>query len=245
MSHRVISMLKKTTCFALSSLSLLITQAAMAQTVEESIKENLSKRINLPIVEVNKTPFDNLYEVRVQGNIVYTDADGEFVIFSGQLYDLEQKTNLTELSLEEMNRVDIDSLPLDLALKATYGSGENRLVTFEDPNCPWCKRLQAEFEQMDVTVYTFVTPILSADSFVKSRNILCDDEPVSAWQDWMANNIAPGEQADCEPPFNEILELMQASNVSGTPAILFDNGKRINGFADAKRLTSMMNEKSS
>ena len=70
MSHRVISMFKKTTCFALSSLSLLITQAAMAQTVEESIKENLSKRINLPIVEVNKTPFDNLYEVRVQGNIV-------------------------------------------------------------------------------------------------------------------------------------------------------------------------------
>ncbi|CAM5203703.1 DsbC family protein [Oligella ureolytica] len=210
--------------------------------MEEAIKENLSKRINLPIVEVNKTPFDNLYEVRVQGSIVYTDAEGEFVIFSGQLYDLENKTNLTELSMEEMNRIDIDSLPLDIALKATYGSGEHRLVTFEDPNCPWCKRLQAEFKKMDATVYTFVTPILSPDSFTKSRNILCSDEPISTWQNWMANNINPGEQEDCEPPFNEVLEVMHASNVSGTPAIIFDNGKRISGFATAKDMIEKMAE---
>ncbi|MDK7178310.1 DsbC family protein, partial [Micrococcus luteus] len=109
---------------------------------------------------------------------MYTDAARQFVIFGGQLYDLEKNTNLTELALEEMNRVDIDSLPLDKALKMVYGDGKNRLVTFEDPNCPWCKRLQAEFEQMDVTVYTFVTPILSPDSFTKTENILCAKDPV-------------------------------------------------------------------
>lgn len=243
MSNQVITMFKKISCIAVTGLSLLMAQATIAKTVEESIKANLTDRINLPISEVHKTPFDNLYEVRVQGNVVYTDADGKFVIFSGQLYDLEKKINLTELSMEEMNRIELDSLPLDLALKAVYGTGKNRLVTFEDPNCPWCKRLQAEFKKMDVTVYTFVTPILSADSFVKSRNILCSKEPVKAWQDWMAKNIAPSEQSDCEPPFNEILELMQASNVSGTPAILFENGKRIGGFVDASRMTSLMNEK--
>lgn len=243
MSNQIATMFTKISRIAVAGLSLMMVQGAMAQTVEESIKENLSERISLPITKVNKTPFDNLYEVRVQGNIVYTDADGQFVIFSGQLYDLEKKINLTELALEEMNRVDIDSLPLDLALKATYGKGGDRLVTFEDPNCPWCKRLQAEFKKMDVTVYTFVTPILSADSFVKSRNILCSADPVKAWQAWMADNVNPGEQDDCEPPFNEILELMQASNVSGTPAILFDNGKRINGFADASRLTTLIKEK--
>lgn len=243
MSNQVVTMFKKISCLAVTGLSLLMAQAAMAQTVEESIRENLSKRINLPIAEVHKTPFDNLYEVRVQGNVVYTDADGQFVIFSGQLYDLEKKINLTELAMEEMNRIDIDSLPLDLALKAVYGNGENRLVTFEDPNCPWCKKLQAEFEKMDVTVYTFVTPILSADSFVKSRNVLCADDPVKTWKDWMGKDVNPKKQEDCEPPFNEVLELMQASNVSGTPAILFDSGKRISGFADARRLTDMMNEK--
>lgn len=242
MSNQVMSLFKKTTYLALSALSLCVAQTTMAATVEESIKESLSKRINLPIVEVNKTPFDNLYEVRVQGNIVYTDADGEFVIFSGQLYDLDNSVNLTELSMEEMNRVDIDSLPLDMALKATYGTGENRIVTFEDPNCPWCKRLQAEFEKMDATVYTFVTPILSPDSMTKSRNILCSDEPVSVWQNWMANNVTPEGQEDCEPPFNEVFELMHTSNVSSTPALIFDNGKRITGFATAAAMTEKMAE---
>lgn len=238
----VVSMFKKITCLTLSALSLCVAQVAAAETIEDKIKENLSDRINLPIIAVNKTPFDNLYEVRVQGSIVYTDADSEFVIFSGQLYDLANKANLTELSMEEMNRIDIDSLPLDMALKATYGTGEQRLVTFEDPNCPWCKRLQAEFKKMDVTVYTFVTPILSPDSFAKSRNILCSDDPVTTWQDWMDNNIKPAQQEDCDPPFNEVLALMHASNVSGTPAIMFDNGKRINGFATAAAMKEKMAE---
>lgn len=242
MSNQVVSLFKKFTCLTLGALSLCVAQAAAAESAEESIKENLSDRINMPITEVIKTPFDNLYEVRVQGNIVYTDAKGEFVIFSGQLYDLDKKTNLTELSMEEMNKVDIDSLPLELALKATYGTGENRLVTFEDPNCPWCKKLQAEFEKMDVTVYTFVTPVLGPDSFTKTRNILCADDKLKTWQDWMAKNIGPSKQEDCEPPFNEILEIAQQTNVSGTPAILFDNGKRISGFAAAKVMNDKMKE---
>ena len=112
----VVSMFKKITCLTLSALSLCVTQVAAAETIEDKIKENLSDRINLPIAAVNKTPFDNLYEVRVQGSIVYTDADSEFVIFSGQLYDLANKANLTELSMEEMNRIDIDSLPLDYSI---------------------------------------------------------------------------------------------------------------------------------
>lgn len=242
MSNQVASMFKKMACLTLSALSLCVTQVVMAETVEESIKENLSKRINLPIKEVNKTAFDELYEVRVDGSVVYTNADSDFVIFGGQLYDLDTKTNLTELSIDEMNRVDLDTLPLELALKATYGSGKHRLVTFEDPNCPWCKRLQAEFDKMDVTVYTFVTPILSPDSFVKARNILCSDEPVNAWKDWMKNNVHPAQQANCDPSFNEVLELMQALNVSGSPAILFDNGKRTVGFATAAAMNQTMSE---
>lgn len=242
MLNQVTTMLKKITYFSLAGLALMASPATMAQSVEESIKENLSKRISQPVNEVRKTPFDNLYEVRVQGAVVYTDADGQFVIFGGHLYDLDKKVNLTELAMEEMNRIDIDSLPLDKALKIVYGDGKNRLVTFEDPNCPWCKRLQAEFEQMDVTVYTFVTPILSPDSFTKSRNILCAEDPVKTWKDWMGKNISPKKQETCELPINEMLALMQNSNVSGTPAIFFENGKRINGFADAKRMNATMQE---
>lgn len=233
---------KRALCLGASVLALAISPALMAKSVEDTLKERISKRIDLPVSEVIKTPFDDLYEVRVQGNIIYTNSGAEFVIFSGQLYDLAAQVNLTEASMEEINRVDIDSLPLDLALKATYGDGSKRLVTFEDPNCVWCKRLQAEFRKMDVTVYTFVTPILTPDSFVKARNIQCADEPVKAWQRWMGDNVAPSEQKDCDPPFNEILALMQKHNVSGTPAIMFDNGKRISGFAPAEQMLERMNE---
>ena len=246
MSNQVATMFKKASCVAVAGLSLLMAQAAIAKTVEETIKKTISERIELPVSEVIKTPFDNLYEVRGRGGSVYINANSDFVVFGGQLYDLDKQLNLTELSMAEMNRIDIDSLPLELALKATYGKGGDRIVTFEDPNCPWCKRLQAEFKKMDVTVYTFVTPTLSPDSFTKTKQVMCAKDPVKAWQDWMGKNVALPKVKDenCDHEVNDVLEVMHGANVAGTPVLLFDNGKRISGYADANRLTQTMKAKS-
>lgn len=222
---------------------LLVPSAVVADEITETIKNNFSKRIdNLPIEAVLPTPFPELYEVQIQGNIVYTNKDMDFVIFGGELYDLDQKSNLTAQSYAKINQVDIDELPLDLAIKTVYGSGQHRLVTFEDPNCIWCKRLNKDFRTMDVTVYTFVVPTLMPDSFTKARHVLCAEDSSKVWNAWMGDNVEPPQTADCEPPTNELLDLMHQLRVAGTPAIFFDNGHRINGYAPADRLLQTIAE---
>ena len=62
----------------------------------------------------------------------------------------------------------------DSAVKRVKGNGKRVIYTFEDPNCGYCKELQKELAKLnDVTIYTFLWPILSQDSVDKSKAIWC------------------------------------------------------------------------
>mgnify|MGYP002139839876 CR=1 FL=1 len=63
---------------------------------------------NIPkIDEVSKTPMNGLYEVRMGSDIMYSDAEGNFLI-QGNLFDVRQKRNLTEERVNKLIAVKFD-----------------------------------------------------------------------------------------------------------------------------------------
>ena len=84
-----------------------------------------------------------LYEVLVGGQIYYVDSDVSFVL-AGRMFDPRTREDLTQKRLDVALKVDFKSLPLDRAVKTVRGDGSRVMVTFEDPNCGYCKRLVAE-----------------------------------------------------------------------------------------------------
>ena len=95
--------------------------AAMAQ--EATIRKNLSERLsNLPkIDEVSKTPMNGLYEVRMGNEVMYSDAEGNFLI-QGSLIDVKQKRNLTEERIDKLSSIPFDQLPLKTAFTQVRGN---------------------------------------------------------------------------------------------------------------------------
>lgn len=58
--------------------------------------------------------------------------------------------------MNQLSAIDFSTLPLDQAVKTVKGNGKRILVTFEDPNCGYCKKLGKELVPVnDVTIYTF------------------------------------------------------------------------------------------
>jgi thiol:disulfide interchange protein DsbC len=111
------------------------------------------------------------------------------------------------------------------------GSGKRILYTFEDPNCSYCKRLQLELEKVtDVTIYTFLMPILSQDSVEKSRAVWCAPDRAKAWDDLMLRAALPEGGKACNTPIERNLQLMRRFGIRGTPAIYLANGQHIGGF---------------
>ncbi|HYD94207.1 MAG TPA: DsbC family protein [Noviherbaspirillum sp.] len=234
----------KLTIFAAAAAFSLAAGAAFAQTSQEAaIKKAIEPRLGngVKIDSVTKTPYGGLYEVRVGGDILYTDAKAEY-LFVGRIIDTKTMQDQTKARLDEINKIKFADLPFDSALKMVKGNGKRVIAVFEDPNCGYCKRFRQTLNEMDnVTVYTFMYNILSEDSSIKSRNIWCSTDRVKAWDDWMLKGKeAAAAPANCTAPNDKIFELGQRLKITGTPTIFFTDGTRIPGAVDMKTLESKL-----
>ena len=212
-------------------VALLTGHAAWAQ--EATIRKNLAERLpNLPkIDEVNKTPIPGLYELRIGQDIVYADEQGNYLI-QGNIIDTKSRADLTEARLNKLSAIDFASLPLKDAVVIKQGNGTRRLAVFADPNCGYCKRLERDLVKLqDVTIYTFVMPILGPDSAVKSKDIWCAQDSAKAWRAWMVDAATPPKiMGKCDTAaLDRNVEFGKKHRVQGTPALVFEDGTRVPG----------------
>lgn len=226
-------------------VALLSALPALAQGVEDKIKKLLQQRLGegTQVESVAKTPYNGLYEVRVGNEIIYADAEAKYV-FIGRILDADTSRDLTQARLDEINRIRFSDLPLDLAVKSVKGTGKRVVAVFEDPNCGYCKRFRKTLaEAKDITVYTFLYPILGEDSRTKVKNVLCSSDKAKIWDDWMVNGKVPAtaaESCNANASADKVLELGKKLKVTGTPTIFFTDGSRVPGAIDAKTLESRL-----
>jgi thiol:disulfide interchange protein DsbC len=211
---------------------------------EAAIRKALTERMpDFPkIDEISKTPVPGLYEVRFGNEILYTDEQGNYLI-DGTVLDTKTRTNLTEARLAKLNAIDFASLPLKDAIVWKQGSGARKLVVFADPNCTYCKKFERELQNVkDVTVYTFLYPILGGDSPDKSRNIWCAKDNTKVWRDWMVNGtVPPRPMGACDlAALARNMELGKKHRVNGTPALVFEDGRRVPGAVSADQLEKQL-----
>lgn len=211
----------------------------VASAGEAEIKKAMTS-IGLTADEVRKTEPMGLYEVRIGDDVWYSDEKGSYLIH-GDIIDVKAKSNITEARRNKLAQIKFSDLPLELAVKTVRGNGKRVFATFEDPNCGYCKKLAKDIVAMnDITMYTFLLPILSADSGEKSKAIWCAADRSKAWTDWMVNGSTPAN-ANCVAPNEKVLALAQKYKIHGTPTIFLANGERIPGAVPAARLEQDLN----
>ena len=229
----------------LVSIALLSSLATFAVADEASVKKAVEGAYpKFKVDKVTKTPYAGLYEVFMAGQIIYTDEKLTFLIAEGRLVDPKTKKDITGERLEELTKIDFNSLPLDQAIKVVKGNGSRKLVVFSDVDCPYCKRLERnELANItDVTVYTFLYPIeqLHPDAANKSKLIWCANNRVKAWEDWILRDQLPSSAGNCEVPLEKVGQLAKKAGVSSTPTLIFADGKRMLGAQPYKEIERML-----
>jgi len=213
-----------------------------AHAQEAALRKNLTDRLpNMPkIDEVNKTPMPGLFEIRMGSDIMYSDAEGNFLI-QGALIDVKQKRNLTEERMDKLSAVPFEQLPLKNAFTQVRGNGKRKLVVFADPNCGYCKRFEKDLQKLDnVTIQHVLYPILGEDSKVKSRNIWCAKDKAKVWNDWMQNGVTP-PAANCDAAAIEAnVEFGKKNRITGTPTLFFADGTRVVGAVPLAQIESTL-----
>jgi thiol:disulfide interchange protein DsbC len=231
-------------CLLLASS--LLASAGKAGPVEDTIGRALQPRVGslIPADKITKSPYAGLYEVDTPRGLVYTDAKGSFLLVNSLFIDTQSGRNLTDDRLQKLGAFKFSELPLADAIKTVRGNGSRVLVTVEDPNCGYCKKLTSELAKIDnVTIYTFLYPILAADSVEKSKAVWCAPNRSQAWLDFMIGSKPLLGKTDCENPIDRNVALAQRLRIMGTPAVLFQSGERLPGFIPAEQIEQRLARK--
>lgn len=221
--------------FSSICLALLLLAAGAAHADEASVKKSVEAWMGGKVDAIRKAGVLGLYEIQIGNELYYTDEKVS-VLFDGNIIDTRTRKNLTQARINKLSAIKFADLPLELAVKTVRGDGRRVFATFEDPNCGYCKKLTKEMAGMDnVTIYTFLLPILSRDSAEKSRAVWCAADRAKAWNDLMVNGTVPAA-GTCDAPIEKVVALAQKYNIRGTPTIFLSDGERIPGAVPVAQL---------
>lgn len=217
-------------CFAL-----LIASGARAD--EAAVKKQFERRFpGAAVKSAIPAPMPGLYEVFVDGQLLYTDAEVKY-IFQGKLIDAVQRRDLTEERLSKLKGIPWEQLPLGMAIKIVKGDGKRRVAIFEDPDCPYCRRLeQKELSRVDnLMIYVLLYPLeqLHPGATEKSVRIWCSPDRAKAWNDAVLSGVNPTAPATCKHPIETLKKFSEARGIFATPTLVFEDGTRVAGAIPA------------
>ena len=227
----------------------LLLLAGVARADEASIRAEFAKKYPQANLEsITKTPYLGLYEMLVDGELVYTDADFTYLIL-GNIIETKTRTNVTDVRQREIEDKKLkglafpfEQLPFELAIKKVKGDGSRKVAVFSDPDCPFCRKLEKDIEKItDVTIYIFLFPIeqLHPKAPEMSRAIWCAPDRVKAWDEYMLKGVVP-KSPKCDNPVEKIVAYGQSKKINGTPTIFFTDGKRVPGAIPAERFEELL-----
>lgn len=198
------------------------------------------------VVEVSESEVKGFWTVDVEGaggrkGVLYVDYSKKYLL-SGALVDVATKANLTQEHMINSNRVDFSKIPLGDAVVIGKPEAPNKVVIFDDPECPFCVKLHTEVKKVvetrpDVAFYVKMFPLaMHPTAKDKAKAILCGKEKAAQLlEDSFAGKPLP--PATCETnQVEENIKLAGQLGITGTPALVFPDGRVVPGFRPADKI---------
>ena len=240
-------MLKQMICkrLPLASLAvagLLSATVASAGDLEDGIAKRLEAAVpGLEVSSVMKSEAPGLYEVESNnGQTIYTTEDGQYLL-TGDLLKITDTgiANVSEQARARQRKAALEAYGSDGLIRFPAKEEKAVINVFTDIDCPYCRKLHDEVPQLNrygITVNYYAFPRSGPDtpSFRKYESVWCADNPQAAMT--AAKCGQPVESAQCDNPVLEQYELGGRIGVTGTPAIVLEDGNMIRGYVPADTL---------
>lgn len=210
----------------------------------EDVKEKIAQR--LATVMPGKVPdsltpsaLAGMYEVTYGPQIFYISADARYVL-SGELLDLETRTNLTEQRRVQARVGMVKHLDTkEMIIYPAKDETRHSITVFTDIDCGYCRKLHNGMEEMnklgiEVRYLAYPRAGIPSGSYDKAVGVWCADDRNEAMN--LAKSGKPVEKKDCDNPVFKHLQLGQSMGVTGTPTIVMEDGEILPGYLPPQKL---------
>lgn len=222
---------------------------SLATTTDEVIVDSIIKKLSSLELSVNRiipSPVDGLYEALTDRGVYYVSKDGQFLVH-GNIYNFDkQMENITEKSLSVLRKEQLKAFEKDMIVYKA--ENEKYVVTaFTDTSCGYCQKLHhemADYNNLGITIRYLafprggVTP--SSSTYNTMVSVWCADDPKLAMTN--AKSRKKVDSKSCENNIKEQHALGLSFGVTGTPALVLEDGSLQPGYLPAARMLQVLKQ---
>lgn len=192
---------------------------------------------------VNPSPVPGWYMIQKGTIIAYVSGDGRYLL-QGDLIDLEAQVNLSEAARDEARRNLVAALGDDEVISFAPASTKHSVTVFTDIGCTYCRRLHNEIatylaEGIEVRYVLYPRNGPASPDWAESEKVWCSPDRNSALT--AAKQDRPFQTGQCDASIiKDHYALGQDVGLSGTPAIVLEDGTLIAGYLPADVLAEQL-----
>jgi thiol:disulfide interchange protein DsbC len=233
--------------FLSASFGLLAAEENTTKTVEaeDSVISKALAKLGVETFNVNNSEIAGLKEALTSAGVIYISNDGKHLI-QGDILSIanpNEIVNVTKPKLAKLRKLGLEKFE-DSMLVYKAPDEKYRITVFTDISCGYCRKLHGEMEELldlGVTVRYLGYPRsgLRSQAYVDLMNVWCAEDQQEAMTNAKSGARTP-MASDCTAPIDEHYRFGQSVGVSGTPAIVLDDGSLIPGYKPAKDLVAIL-----
>ena len=210
----------------------------------------------LPTTTINSiytTPYPDTYALVMGPNIMYGNVKSNYLTV-GHMFDIATRNDITD-NLQQLTTPKIDLTKIntrDALLSKAPTKVNKKLIIFLDPDCPYCRQLEAQMGQQGINnkadIYYMMMPLsMHPNAKAHTTNILCSAKPLDTLKEYMVNNnespqVSLTDGCNIEPVLERIGSTARSLNINATPTIVTGDGTMIMG-ADIQAINEYLNKK--
>lgn len=223
-------------------LLLLPAFAAEPEEVPAEERERIAEMFESILPEhVKPSPIDGWYTIQKSSVVAYITTDGRYLL-QGDLIDLEQQVNLTESNRTDARRDVMSAVTDDQVIMFSPAEVKYSVSIFTDVECTYCRRLHSQMDEylahgIEVRYLMYPRSGPASRSWITAEEVWCSADRASALT--MAKLDKKFETSACDASIVQDHYIMgQEVGLTGTPAIVFEDGELVAGYLppDALRL---------
>lgn len=201
---------------------------------------------DLPVQSVAGTPLEGVFALELaNGQVLYAAAEGRY-LFAGDLYQVgdEDVVNLTEQRRSKKRLALLDGVAeADMLIFAANGRRKAQVSIFTDVDCGYCRQMHREMAEInalgiEVRYLAFPRAGPGSDAYRKIVSAWCAENPNQALTDLKMGRSIP--ERSCKNPVADQYQLAARLGVTGTPAIITEEGQLLPGYLPADRLAQAL-----
>ena len=226
---------------------LLMTLSSATVIAQEDYESGLEAKIRTLVpsaksIAISETPLTDLLQVQIDNEIYYASADGKYLVI-GRIMDMNTRVNLTDQAKSAVRKDLLSELDRSSQISFAPEAPEHELLVFTDIDCGYCRKLHDQIDEymaegIAIHYAAFPRAGLTSHSFEKYVSVWCADDQKSALT--LAKSGDEPEPMQCENPVGEQFELGSALGVTGTPALVTNDGILIPGYMPPAQLKARL-----